>query len=46
MRQKAQNPYFLMKIFQEIKEKEKTTCPYHFKKFDFPKGIPLQKPNF
>eukprot|EP00493_Phyllostaurus_siculus_P005970 UN06025 len=26
--------------------KEKTTCPYHFKKLDFPKGIPLQKSNF
>ena len=22
------------------------TRPYHFKKFDFPKGIPLQKSNF
>jgi len=26
--------------------KEKMTRPYHFKKFDFPKGIPLQKSNF
>ena len=25
---------------------EKMTCPYHFKKFDFHKGIPLQKSNF
>ena len=27
-------------------QKEKVTRPYHFKKFDFPKGIPLQKSNF
>ena len=33
------------KFFQKI-EKEKMTRPYHFKKFDFPKGIPLQKSNF
>ena len=26
--------------------KEKMTRPYHFKKYDFPKGIPLQKSNF
>ena len=25
--------------------KEKMTCPYHFKKCDFPKGILLQKSN-
>ena len=33
------------KFFQKI-EKEKMTRPYHFKKFDFSKGIPLQKSNF
>ena len=26
--------------------KEKMTCPYHLKKFDFPKGIALQNSNF
>ena len=39
----------LKKIVQGSKAgnaKEKMTRPYHFKKFDFPKGIPLRKPNF
>ena len=32
-------------LLQKVK-KEKMSRPYHFKKFDFLKGIPLQKSNF
>ena len=34
------------KLNVSISRKEKMTRPYHFKKCDFPKGIPLQKSNF
>ena len=33
-------------IENSVNKKEKMTRPYHFKKFDFAKGIPLQKSKF
>ena len=53
--EKIKNRYYEMiahalKIFStychDEFQKEKMTRPYHFKKFDFPKGIPFQKSNF